>query len=213
MPLQGKRLLKAGNSSTFMNTDELLIASADWFPLVLSLKVATVATLPALVAGWRYSACAQRFPGRTVLEAVFRPPLVLPPTVIGWRHPGGGGAPTACSAAGCASILTTASSSAGMAPSSPLPCRALPLVLKSASAALVVDRLARMPPPARCASRRSRRSCTLAAGAWPGIPGRHAARICARHGRIRRLADGGGFHSAADPDPVDGHLRRGAGRA
>jgi len=34
-----------------MNTTNSLIASADWFPLVLSLKVAAVATLLALVAG------------------------------------------------------------------------------------------------------------------------------------------------------------------
>ena len=70
----------------FMNTTNSLIASADWFPLVLSLKVAAVATLLALIAGvalgWVFA--RKRFPGRTVLEAVFMLPLVLPPTVIGY---------------------------------------------------------------------------------------------------------------------------------
>lgn len=69
-----------------MNTTNSLIASADWFPLVLSLKVAAVATLLALVAGvalgWVFA--RKRFPGDAVLEAVFMLPLVLPPTVIGY---------------------------------------------------------------------------------------------------------------------------------
>ena len=69
-----------------MNTTTSLITSTDWFPLVLSLKVAAAATLLALVAGvalgWVFA--RKRFPGRTVLEAVFMLPLVLPPTVIGY---------------------------------------------------------------------------------------------------------------------------------
>ncbi|MES2186796.1 MAG: molybdate ABC transporter permease subunit [Pseudomonadota bacterium] len=63
-----------------------LLASVDWFPLVLSLKVAAVATLAALVVGialgWVFA--RKRFPGRTVIEAVCMLPLVLPPTVIGY---------------------------------------------------------------------------------------------------------------------------------
>ena len=58
----------------------------DWFPLGLSLKVAAFATLLALIVGlalgWVFA--RKRFPGRTVLEAVFMLPLVLPPTVIGY---------------------------------------------------------------------------------------------------------------------------------
>jgi molybdate transport system permease protein len=58
----------------------------DWFPLVLSLKVAAVATVLALVAGvalgWVFA--RKRFPGHSVLEAVFMLPLVLPPTVLGY---------------------------------------------------------------------------------------------------------------------------------
>jgi molybdate transport system permease protein len=69
-----------------MNTTTSLLASTDWFPLGLSLKVSAVATLLALIAGvalgWVFA--RKRFPGRTVLEAVFMLPLVLPPTVLGY---------------------------------------------------------------------------------------------------------------------------------
>lgn len=58
----------------------------DESPLTLSLQVAGVATLLALVAGmilgWLFA--RRRFPGSTVLEAVCMLPLVLPPTVIGY---------------------------------------------------------------------------------------------------------------------------------
>ena len=58
----------------------------DGSPLILSLQVAGIATLLALVAGmalgWVFA--RRRFPGSTVLEAVCMLPLVLPPTVIGY---------------------------------------------------------------------------------------------------------------------------------
>lgn len=58
----------------------------DASPLVLSLQVASVATLLALVTGmalgWLFA--RRRFPGRAVLEAACMLPLVLPPTVIGY---------------------------------------------------------------------------------------------------------------------------------
>jgi len=58
----------------------------DWSPLMLSLKVASVATLLALVGGtalgWLFARV--RFFGSGVLEAVLMLPLVLPPTVIGY---------------------------------------------------------------------------------------------------------------------------------
>jgi molybdate transport system permease protein len=58
----------------------------DWFPLLLSLKVAAVATLLALVLGGALGLlfARVRFPGSGVLEAVLMLPLVLPPTVIGY---------------------------------------------------------------------------------------------------------------------------------
>jgi len=65
---------------------ELLPPSFDWFPLLLSLKVAAVATLLALVLGtalgWLFARV--HFPGSSVLEAALMLPLVLPPTVIGY---------------------------------------------------------------------------------------------------------------------------------
>jgi molybdate transport system permease protein len=58
----------------------------DWHPLWLSLRVAGVATLLALVLGvalgWLFA--RRRFRGATVLEAVCMLPLVLPPTVVGY---------------------------------------------------------------------------------------------------------------------------------
>lgn len=57
-----------------------------WQPLLLSLKVALVATLLALVLGLALAVLLtrKRFPGASLVEAVFMLPLVLPPTVIGF---------------------------------------------------------------------------------------------------------------------------------
>jgi len=69
-----------------MDTTTSFLASMDWFPLGLSLKVAAFATVLALVAGvglgWVFA--RKEFPGRSVLEAVFMLLLVLPPTVLGY---------------------------------------------------------------------------------------------------------------------------------
>jgi len=58
----------------------------DWHPVWLTLRVAAIATLLALAGGtalgWLFSRV--RFAGRSVLEAVFMLPLVLPPTVLGY---------------------------------------------------------------------------------------------------------------------------------
>ena len=60
--------------------------SFDPFPLLLSLQVALVATLLALIAGvalgWVFA--RRPFPGSKLIEAVCVLPLVLPPTVIGY---------------------------------------------------------------------------------------------------------------------------------
>lgn len=54
-------------------------------PLVLSLQVATVATLLATVLGVAIGALlSKRFPGRDVLDALLTAPMVLPPTVLGY---------------------------------------------------------------------------------------------------------------------------------
>lgn len=58
----------------------------DASPLILSLQVAGVATALALLVGvalgWLFA--RRRFAGSTVLEAICMLPLVLPPTVIGY---------------------------------------------------------------------------------------------------------------------------------
>jgi molybdate transport system permease protein len=55
-------------------------------PLALTLKVAGLATLIALVFGvaWAYLLARFRFPGREVLDAAFTLPMVMPPTVLGY---------------------------------------------------------------------------------------------------------------------------------
>jgi len=62
------------------------LAAFDWFPLVLSLKVAAMATVLALIVGvtlgWVFA--RRPFPGSGLLEAICMLPLVLPPTVIGY---------------------------------------------------------------------------------------------------------------------------------
>jgi molybdate transport system permease protein len=61
-------------------------ADIDWSPLALSVQVAAFATLLALVTGvtlgWLFA--RRPFPGSAVLESLFMLPLVLPPTVIGY---------------------------------------------------------------------------------------------------------------------------------
>lgn len=58
----------------------------DTAPLQLSLQVAGLATLLALVAGVTlgWVVARARLPGRSLLEAVCMLPLVLPPTVLGY---------------------------------------------------------------------------------------------------------------------------------
>lgn len=143
----------------------------DWFPLVLSLKVAAFATLLALIAGvslgWVFA--RKRFFGSTVLEAFFMLPLVLPPTVIGYAI---------LVAAGRRSPLgawlrehldyTIIFSWHGAVVASAIV--ALPLVLKSASSAFAgVDRSLEA---AASTLRQSRWSVFLRVTlplAWPGI--------------------------------------------
>jgi len=154
-----------------MNTTQALILATDWFPLALSLKVAALATLVALIAGvalgWLFARVA--FPGRGVLEAVFMLPLVLPPTVLGYGI---------LMAAGRRSPLgawlrehfdyTIIFSWHGAVVASAIV--ALPLVLKSSSAAFAgVDRNLEA---AASTLRQSRLSVFLRVTlplAWPGI--------------------------------------------
>lgn len=58
----------------------------DWDPLWLTLRVATLATLVALVLGTASALlfARVRFPGRDVLDAILTLPMVMPPTVLGY---------------------------------------------------------------------------------------------------------------------------------
>lgn len=58
----------------------------DWFPLWLSVRVASLATVIATVVGVgvAYVLAKGRFRGRGLLEAVVTVPIVLPPTVLGY---------------------------------------------------------------------------------------------------------------------------------
>lgn len=58
----------------------------DWFPLWMSLRVATLATLFAATLGitFGYILAKSTFRGRGLLEAFLSIPIVLPPTVLGY---------------------------------------------------------------------------------------------------------------------------------
>jgi molybdate transport system permease protein len=108
-----------------------------WEPLLLSLRVACVATIASLVIGVALGALLawRRFPGRDLLDALLSTPLVLPPTVLGYyalvafgRHSAFGqawedvfGSPIVFTVTGCIFAATIGS---------------LPLVIKAARTAL-----------------------------------------------------------------------------
>jgi molybdate transport system permease protein len=58
----------------------------EWHPLILSLQIASTATVLAAVLGillaWLFA--ARRFWGRELLDVIFTAPMVLPPTVLGY---------------------------------------------------------------------------------------------------------------------------------
>lgn len=58
----------------------------DLFPILLSLRVATLSTILAgfFGIGLSWLLAHRRFPGRTLLESVVILPLILPPTVVGF---------------------------------------------------------------------------------------------------------------------------------
>src|SRR5215813_9332253 len=62
------------------------MSEIDWFPLLLSLRVALIATAVVVVLGvalgWLLA--RKRFFGREFLDAAVTLPLVLPPTVLGY---------------------------------------------------------------------------------------------------------------------------------
>jgi len=65
---------------------ELMVYGVELAPLVLTLKVASLATLLSLCAGvaLAYIMCRRGFPGAGAVDALLTLPLVLPPTVLGY---------------------------------------------------------------------------------------------------------------------------------
>ena len=62
------------------------LASIDWFPFWLSLRVAAIATVISLLVGLvlAYILARHEFRGRDLLDALITLPIVLPPTVLGY---------------------------------------------------------------------------------------------------------------------------------
>jgi molybdate transport system permease protein len=58
----------------------------DWFPVLLSLRVATIATAITIACGvpTAWLLARKHFPGRDAISALLLTPLVLPPTVLGY---------------------------------------------------------------------------------------------------------------------------------
>lgn len=58
----------------------------DWFPLVLSLRVAVLATILTVATGvpMAWLLARRTFPGRDLIAVTLLTPLVLPPTVLGY---------------------------------------------------------------------------------------------------------------------------------
>ena len=58
----------------------------DWFPIILSIKIATVSTIFAFIFGifFAYVTTKYAFPGKALFEAFITLPLVLPPIVTGF---------------------------------------------------------------------------------------------------------------------------------
>ena len=62
------------------------LSDADWTAILLSLRVASVATIASLPVGMAlaYILARCRFPGRTLLDGIIHLPLVMPPVVTGY---------------------------------------------------------------------------------------------------------------------------------
>ncbi len=64
----------------------MLVQLTDWFPVILSIKVALLAVTVVLVTGLPLARLLARldFPGKDMVEALLTLPMVLPPSVIGY---------------------------------------------------------------------------------------------------------------------------------
>ncbi|HTJ02627.1 MAG TPA: molybdate ABC transporter permease subunit [Methylovirgula sp.] len=68
------------------NTAVLHLSSEEWTAILLTLRIAVVATLAALPFGifWAYALARWEFPGKTLIDGIVHLPLVLPPVVTGY---------------------------------------------------------------------------------------------------------------------------------
>ena len=62
------------------------LGDVDWFPVYLSLQVATLATVVSFALGipLAWYLARHTFPGKRVFEAIILLPIILPPTVLGY---------------------------------------------------------------------------------------------------------------------------------
>lgn len=178
-----------------------------WSPILLSLKVAGLATAASFCAGvaaaWLLA--RRRSPFSAVLDAMCTLPMILPPTVLGYYLillVGRRGV-IGPWLAECGINLIFSWQGAVVAATVVV----FPLIYKSARAALeLVD------PRLENAAR------TLGASewkvfwqvslplAWRGIVAGGDAGLCAWHGRVRRDADDRGQYPRQDADPCACHL-------
>jgi molybdenum ABC transporter molybdate-binding protein len=186
-----------------------------WTALALSLKVAGCATLIDLVLGVAvgFLLARRRFPGRELLDTLLTLPMVMPPTVLGYyllvligRHGWLG--------AWLQDTLRHQPDLHLAGRRDRRRHRHLPARVQAGARRL---RGRRRPAGAGGArARHIRGRAVLPRHAAAGLarhPGRRAARLRARAGRIRRDPDGGRQHSRPHPDAVDRRLRGRAGRA
>lgn len=63
-----------------------MVTSADYTPLILSLKVAAISTIIVFITGifFAHLFARKQFFGKSIIESFFLLPLVLPPTVVGF---------------------------------------------------------------------------------------------------------------------------------
>jgi hypothetical protein len=190
------------------------VSSLPTGPLALSLQVATLATLLALVAGLPLAWILARrtFPGRDLLGVLVLLPMVLPPTVLGYylllvvgrEGPVG----RVWEAAGLGRIVFTPTAAVLAAF-----VAALPFLVRAAQGGFeqvdaTYEEAAAPWDGESWGSSSPSPSPWRGEGSWRGRPGLRPGR-----GGVRGHPHGGGKHPGADPDGQHRHLRRGPGRS
>ena len=197
------------NISVRRRTVHLITSQEVLVPLLLTLKVAGWATLLATLAGVADRVCLARlrFPGREMLDAMMTLPMVMPPTVLGYYLlvlVGRRGADRRMARGQSRHFARVYLAGRGDRAA----VVAFPLVYKAARAAF--EGVERQFEQAARVLGKSEFAVFIQGHAAAGLarhPRRRDARLCARHGRIRRNADGRRQSSGAHPDAVDRGIR------